>query len=240
MDPLVAFETPKKSLDLGFMHSDYVFALAHLWEDSWYRNAMFKQQAEGKKIYLDNSAFELKASINFDRYLNIIREIEPDVVVVPDALGNIAETIKLAKFFYQSLPGSMLTQTKFMIVPQGKDTRERLKCFHILRSFGYPFQVVGLPRHACPNRFELLLNLRKFVPKARIHYLGLPDPQELRGIGPFIDSLDTSWPAKFAAGRDLTKMLDFEKDVCDEQKFIEGVAIIRECLEDTEFGGTNG
>ncbi len=234
MDPAVSFETPKQSLELGFNHSDYVFALAHLWEDIWYRNAVFRQQAEGKEIFLDNSAFELSQSIGFDRYLSIIRELEPNIVVVPDSMGNIAETIKLAKYFYQSLPGNFLNRFKFMIVPQGKDNRERLKCFHILRSFGYPFQVVGLPRHACPNRIELLYNIKKFLPRTRIHFLGLPDPQELRGIGHLIDSLDTSWPAKYAAGRNLKELLDFREDVCDEQKFIEAVDIIKECLEDTQ------
>jgi len=232
MIPLVAFETPRESLALGFEHSDYVFALAHLWGDPVYRNAIFRQKEEGKEIFLDNSAFELSKSISFDRYLSIIRELKPDVVVVPDCLGNIAETIRLGKYFYQSLPGSFFTQYKFMIVPQGRDNRERMKCFHILRSFGFPFQVIGLPRHACPDRMELLHKIKRFVRRTKIHLLGLPDPIELKGNGSLFDSLDTSWPAKYSATGDMVRLLDFGSDVCDVGKFIEAVNIIKGYLEE--------
>jgi queuine/archaeosine tRNA-ribosyltransferase len=227
MPPLIALETPKQNFELQLEHSDYIFALAHLWEDSRYRNFVFRAQAEGKAIYLDNSAFELKTSIEMDKYISIIREIKPQVIVVPDALGNIASTIKLTKTFYQGLPGNFFQQYKFMIVPQGKDNRERMKCFHIMRSFGFPAHVIGLPRHACPHRVELLKLVKKFLPRTKIHFLGLPDPEELRGgIAHEIDTIDTSWVAKYSVGKGGYEMLNFESDICDPDKFNEGLEIL--------------
>lgn len=233
MPPLIALETPKQNFDLQLEHSDYIFALAHLWSDSKYRNFIFRAQAEGKQIYLDNSAFELGTSMEIDRFISIIREINPQVVVVPDALGDIATTVKLAKVFYQGLPGNFFQKYKFMIVPQGKDNRERMRCFHILRSFGFPINVIGLPRHACPNRVELLRLVKKFMPRTKIHFLGLPDPEELKGgVTQEIATLDTSWVAKYSVGKGGHEMLDFEKDNCDQDRFLEGLEILTKYFDE--------
>lgn len=232
MIPKIAFEAPRRSLKFVLDQCDYIFALAHLWTDSEYRNTIFRYKKEGKEVFLDNSAFELSTSIKLDRYLAIIREIKPDIIVVPDAVGNIAETVKLAKIFYQGLPGEFLQRFKFMVVPQGKDNRERLKCFHILRSFGYPFHIIGLPRHACPDRVELMHAIKKFLPRAKIHFLGLPDPKELVGVSSEIYSLDTSWVSKYSIGKGGFDVLDFEEDECDPKKFDDGIKILHNCLSD--------
>lgn len=226
----IAFEAPRRSLEFVFDQCDYIFALAHLWGDSEYRNMIFRFKKEGKEVFLDNSAFELSTSIRLDRYLAIIRELKPDIVVVPDAVGNIAETVKLAKIFYQGLPGDFLQRFKFMIVPQGKTNRDRLKCFHILRSFGYPFHIIGLPRHACPERVELLHAIKKFSPRTKVHFLGLPDPAELKGLDSELYSLDTSWVSKYSVGKSGSDMLDFEEDECDQDKFLEGLDILESNL----------
>ena len=230
MRPRIALEAPKQSLDLGFQSSDYLFVLAHLWEDAFYRNKVFRYQSEGKKVFLDNSAFELGSSIGFNRYLTIIRELDPDVIVVPDMLGDIANTVRFAKIFYEGLPGAFLSKYKFMVVPQGRNNRERMKCFHILRTFGYPFHIVGLPRHAYPDRVDLMRNIKRFGGKA-LHFLGLPSFEELKEIQKGdLYSLDTSLVAKYSVGKSGSDVLDFESDVCDVEKFAEGLGLLNAAL----------
>lgn len=225
--PKMAFEVPKKNLMFGMQHCDYFYVLAHLMDDSEYRDVVHICKRHDMEIYLDNSAFELKESINIDTYIRIILEIEPSVVIVPDALGDIAKTIQLTRKFYDGIPKKFTDRFKFMIVLQGQNNRERLKCLHIIRSFGYPFHMVGLPRHACPNRVELLRAVRKFTGKRPIHFLGLPDPVELKGLNEVVYSLDTSWVAKYSIGKGANEYLDFENDEINEEKFLEGLNILK-------------
>jgi len=225
--PKMAFEVPKKDLTFGSNHCDYLFVLAHLMDNSEYRDEIHKCKRHDMEIFLDNSAFELKESVNIDMYIRLILEIEPTIAIVPDALGDIAKTIQLTRKFYSSIPEKFLERFKFMIVIQGQDNRERLKCLHIIRSFGYPFHMIGLPRHACPNRVELLRAVKRFTGKKPIHFLGLPDPQELKGLGNLIYSLDTSWVSKYSIGKGANDYLDFENDEIDREKFLEGLDIIK-------------
>jgi hypothetical protein len=225
--PKMAFEVPKKNLAFGRQYADYLFVLAHLMHIQEYRSEVYSCQDAGMDIYLDNSAFELKESVNLDSYIGLILELNPTVVIVPDAIGDLVKTLKLARQFYEGVPERFFQKYKFMIVLQGRDNRERMKCFHIIRSFGYPFHFVGLPRHACPNRVELLNAVKRFTGKKLIHFLGLPDPKELKGIGNAIDSLDTSWVSKYSIGKGANDYLDFENDEINEQKFVEGYNIIK-------------
>jgi hypothetical protein len=221
MQPKIALETPFANLDLGFKNSDYIFALAHLWSNKSYRAAVRRWKAASKEIYLDNSAFELSKSISNDTYIEIINDVRPDVIVVPDALGNFSETVKLARSFYISIPNTFYPRFRFMVVLQGRDNRERMKCFHTLKGIGFPFHIIGLPRHAYPHRVELLHNVMKFTNKSNtpFHFLGVPDPEELRGITPLLESLDTSWVAKDSIGKGGFDSLDFEHDVVEAGAF---------------------
>lgn len=227
MLPKIALEVPKKNLDFGRQHVDYLFVLAHLMDISEYRDDIHAAQRQGMEVFLDNSAFELKESVNVEMYVRLILELEPTVVIVPDALGDLAKTIQLTRRFYDGIPKNFFERFKFMIVLQGKDNRERMKCLHIIRSFGYPFHMVGLPRHACPDRRELLRAVKRFTGKKPIHFLGLPDPQELKGLSDAIYSLDTSWVSKYSIGKGAHDYLDFENDEINEEKFLEGLEILK-------------
>jgi hypothetical protein len=224
--PKIALEVPKKNLLFGRKYVDYLYVLAHLMDDGLYRDEVHACKRLDMEIYLDNSAFELKESINIDVYIRLILEIEPTVVIVPDAIGDLPKTLQLTRRFYEGIPEKFLDRYKFMIVLQGRENRERMRCLHIIRSFGYPFHMVGLPRHACPNRVQLLNAVKRFTGKRPIHFLGLPDPQELKGLGGKIDSLDTSWVSKYSLGKGANDYLDFEHDEINEEKFIEGFNIL--------------
>lgn len=226
--PKMAFEVPRKNLAFGRQHADYLFVLAHLMHIQEYRSEVYACQDLGMEIFLDNSAFELKESVNLDSYIGLILELNPTVIIVPDALGDLAKTIRLTRQFYEGVPERFFSRYKFMIVLQGQDNRERMKCLHIIRSFGYPFHMVGLPRHACPSRVSLLHAVRRFTGKRLIHFLGLPDPGELKGLNEVIYSLDTSWVSKYSIGKGPNDYLDFENDEINEQKFLQGLKIIQE------------
>ncbi|MEM4720869.1 MAG: hypothetical protein QXT73_02230 [Candidatus Methanomethylicaceae archaeon] len=200
MHPKIAVETPIRNLDLGCRYSDYLFVLAHLWTNDKYRKTILKW-GRRKKIYLDNSAFELQRSIDFDPYFDIITELRPHVIVVPDVVGDLRASVDLACRFFEQAPGHLFSRHKFMVVLQGQNNRERLRCLHIYKSMGLPFHIIGLPRHAYPHRVELLLAIYRSQKNSQIHFLGLPDIKELRGVSALIDSLDTSWPSRMALGK---------------------------------------
>jgi len=225
--PKMAFEVPKKNLTFGSSHCDYLFVLAHLMHMQEYRSEVYSCQDRGMEVYLDNSAFELKESVGLDSYVGLILELNPTVVVVPDALGDLAKTIQLTRRFYDGVPEKILDRYKLMIVLQGQNNYERMKCLHIIRSFGYPFHIVGLPRRACPDRVTLLRAVKRFTGKKPIHFLGLPDPQELKGLNEVIDSVDTSWVSKYSIGKGANDYLDFENDEINEEKFLEGLNILK-------------
>ncbi len=230
--PKIALEVPKSNLSWSIQFCDYFFVLSHLMHDWEYRNFVYQCMDKNIELYLDNSAYELRESINLDSYIGLIIELQPSVVVVPDALNDLGKTIRLTRRFYEGLPAKYFDRgkynIKFMIVLQGQDNRERMKCFHIIRSFGYPFDIIGLPRVACPNRVELLKAVKRFVRRKEVHLLGLPDPRELKGLAGLVSSLDTSWVSKYSIGKGPHDYLDFEKDKIDERKFIEGLQILKE------------
>jgi len=234
----IALETPLSCPDLGFRYGDYLFVLGHLWSNPVYREAVLYWQRTGKPVYLDNSAFELSTSISNTDYFQVIGELRPDIIVVPDAVGQFKETVRLARSFFTEISGSAFMRHRFMIVPQGKDNRERMKCYHALKGMGFPFHMIGLPRHAYPYRVELLYNLMKFTNKSNMlfHFLGVPDPKELNGISPLLHSLDTSWVAKDAIGKGGFDSLNFEADEVEESAFLSSLEKLVNALQEGDEG----
>lgn len=221
-----AFETPFKNLDYASMCGDYIFALAHLVDTNPEYAHWITNRAEETELYLDNGAYELGQAMDLTRYVHIIESLQPNVVVVPDAMSDMAKTVSLAKqFFDQKIPAGI----HYMIVPQGKTTDEWLLCLHkMTRMFRHRFHIIGIPRVMHPRRLQLARHAHSFVKKP-IHILGCVTTSEIAGIlssyVPVV-SLDTSWPARHALGKTGPKdRIDFENDDLDFDQFQKSVEI---------------
>jgi len=207
-----SFEVPLKSLELQVEFSDYIFAIAPWFENETYRNFVHEHRSQ-LPLYLDNGAYEQGASIDIEKYIELIRTLHPDVVVAPDVYSDSKGTIELTRqFFKHSLP----TDTKVMIVPQGRSIIEWTRCLRTLYSeFENRFHLVGIPRVMYPNRLFLSVYSFKLTSKP-IHILGCPDPNELPEIfdsGVPVESLDTSYPTRKALGKvGLDDRIDFFND----------------------------
>ena len=217
---LISLEVPSRNLQLGASHSDYLFVLPQIYlESEEYRE--FVDRYPGQK-FLDNGAYELGKSLDFSKLMDVVYSILPDVFVLPDVLGSFKETVGLTHRFYSEFNRAYSPKTRLMVVAQGSNIDERLRCLFKLRRL-VKFDMVGLPRIAAP-RLKLFQAVAKFFKKP-IHLLGCPDPYEVRDIvalsSPLLYSMDTSWVARDALGIGEKRKLDFEKDQLDVDAFFD-------------------
>ena len=76
-------------------YNDYDYALVHLFEDNPEYFNYFKQSLrDGRKVYLDNSIFELGVSFDPIKYQEWIYELQPTYYIIPDVLENATGTIR--------------------------------------------------------------------------------------------------------------------------------------------------
>jgi hypothetical protein len=138
---LIAHETPlelMKSED-HFKINDYTYVLLHkLIEDPEYYNAVADIMNTGAfngtshAVYLDNSCFELGASLSNEMLYAWCQKITPAVVILPDTLGNKKATIDQTFEFLKSYPE---TAHYGMAVIQGSSPEEMIECYQEFRDF---------------------------------------------------------------------------------------------------------
>jgi len=121
--------------------NNYEYGLLHMMHIPEYKD-YFENTV--KELYLDNSAFEYQfLDEKFDLYYfyDIIDEINPDVVIVPDVLDNTVETIKQAENFIYSRPNR-----EYMGVCQGKTIEELHECY--MYFYECDFDIIAIPFHS--------------------------------------------------------------------------------------------
>jgi len=184
-----SFEVPLKNIELQREISDYIFAIAPWFENATYRDFVLEHRAD-MPLYLDNGAYEQGASIDVKKFVELVRFLEPEVVIAPDVYGD----------------GN-----------QGRSVSEWTECFQTLTSeFKDYFHIVGLPRIMYPNRLFLAEYSFELSGKP-VHVLGCPDPSEvppiLNSSKILVESLDTSYPTRIALNKTgLSDRIDFLND----------------------------
>ena len=130
----VSHESPLNLLDQSLHYNDYCYALVHLFDQypeyyNFFKNA---KDLHNKKVYLDNSIFELGKSFDAVEYSKWIEQLEPNVYIVPDTLEDGQETIKQFYTFtgeYTDLPGIR------MGVVQGKTYDDLVRCYSFMSEY---------------------------------------------------------------------------------------------------------
>lgn len=201
----VSHEIPK---DLFFVHdliNDYPYVLAHLLikgtkhYDEEYASFYKDKLANSPYSILDNSCFELGASVDGKILTDLCAEYKPTHLVLPDIMGNLDATKELVlNFIVKNKKG--LKGVELMGVLQGKTIDEYTDCLKFYNSFN-EIDVIAINFQPLGNK-----DRREFIQKAhvdgllkkKLHLLGCINPLEFKtyhpAIKPLIHSVDTSAP----------------------------------------------
>ena len=105
----VSHESPICMLDKSHLYNDYDYALVHLFDDyPQYYDHFKKSLQQDRKVYLDNSIFELGKSFNNKKYIEWINKLNPTYYIVPDVLEDAAGTIKQLFEFNSIMAGGVV------------------------------------------------------------------------------------------------------------------------------------
>jgi len=179
---------------------DYHLILPQL-IDTKRRNAykLFYQETGGYKI-LDNGAAE-NSLVDVDHLMEVARQLKVDEIVVPDVLGDAAESYKLARAF--SAIAKDYSWFNFMGVVQGRDRAEIIQSIHLLMDTEY-ITTLAIPRHLCEKihkyvRYDVVSTLHDQLVERfeAVHFLGSSNwPKEpvLLADLPIARGMDTSFP----------------------------------------------
>lgn len=148
--PLISHEVPKALLKQSRTFNDYDYAFAHLYNDPDFY-LFYKESTElGRKVLLDNSAFELGSGI-FDTFGDIVVDLHPTWYVVPDVRHNGPETIESYKRFvekFPDLPGVA------MCAIQGETFEDLVDCYKFMiertQKIAIPFDSKGYDQSLSP------------------------------------------------------------------------------------------
>ena len=206
----ISHECPLDLLEKSKQFNDYEYSLLHLMHIPEYKE-FYKAQAKKRYQILDNSAFEyqfIDGGFNIDYFIDIINEIQPSSIIIPDIISNYEATIDE----FRDFPFEYLHYTPEIIgVVQGKTEDELLKCAKFMHEradklaivFHSPAYQIDLNKNKdennCIGRYNIVKKIKKITNKP-LHLLGCSLPKEFslyeKGI---IDTIDTANPIQFSA-----------------------------------------
>lgn len=190
--------------------SDYMFVLLHkCMEDKDYLQKAIDYKLSGGELFLDNSCFELGESLDNDVLYEYYNKLNPDIVIIPDVLGDKDRTLERSIQFLKDYP----IINNAMAVAQGSTPDELIECYKAFRDYrdarGNRLAMIGIPFvYAWEDKFpasqseERIRLLRRMVREGvidetmRHHLLGTWQAREFAFYTNYnwIYSIDTSNP----------------------------------------------
>ena len=132
----VSHESPICMLENSHVYNDYDYALVHLFETHPdYFNYFKRSLASGRKVYLDNSIFELGTSFDPDKYIKWIDKLKPSYYIIPDVLEDAPGTIKQLFEWKQRVQedcDSNVNNIRTIGVVQGRDWHDLVECYQVM------------------------------------------------------------------------------------------------------------
>lgn len=184
--------------------SDYMYVLLHkMIEDEVYAAKAYEYRKAGGTVYLDNSCFELGESLDNEVLFEYYERLNPDIIILPDVLGNMNETIRRSKEFWDAYPSC---HQHSMLVIQGSSPQEMIECYRVFDGFnpamiGIPFVYKWIdktPYKQSAERKALLhyMNLECINRDRKHHLLGTWLAEEFNNYKQYdwVHSIDTSNP----------------------------------------------
>lgn len=226
-------EAPLCIFDEVSRHTDGDYALVHkLVDNERYAAKFIGAKAAGRKIILDNSAYELGASFNSELFACWVESLQPDIYIVPDAIRDPELTV--ANFYAWKLRYPRLAGKKMGVV-QGLTVDGAVECAEqLIRAgadiLGVPFLIgKGIMGGGDISPLDLMtyrVRVMQELPNHPIHLLGVALPQEgvFYGSDPRVVSVDTSNPVlhgmfegRYREGGISTKRPELLADLLDEK-----------------------
>lgn len=228
ISPIVGLETYARL-------SNHHLVLAHMLHSKDYMDFYVHRRQAGDTLILDNGAYENTKPLDSNAYVNMIRNLDPQVVVLPDHLMSPwrITTSAALKFLDEWGPffESRHYRTEWMFVPQTdkKDSNLRgwMKALEVVVNdgrVGKYIQWIGLGRYLAtqfprPWRVDLAKLVQDHFPHLKLHALGMAagsvdELKELRDVG--VTSIDSSAPVW--RGWNLSSLVDTQNIEEWEQK----------------------
>jgi hypothetical protein len=173
---LLACEAPLSMMEVLKNYTHYDYALAHhcLNKDYGEEYMNYFIRNKGRSTILDNSAYELGASIDSEVYKGIVSKILPEEIIVPDVRNNMEGTLKLSEAFIKDFK-SIRDMYKpkgwepiLIGVAQGRTLEEMMDCTRELIR-------MGVHKMAFPLFSEAYIILHYNREKEYAHTLGRID-----------------------------------------------------------------
>lgn len=218
----LACEMPLSLLPQLHSHTDYDFIIAsYCLQNKAYKDFHEKLHEEDPSRFsiLDNGAFEEGTSIEIDTYFNLIEELRPNIVVLPDTVNDKDATLKASIYFLTKLYEKFDDRIPFelMGVLQGTSVEDYLECLEEYAKIE-DISYIGIPYHLFYR--PMLLEKHKIASFCEengflIHILGLPNPFEVYELGKWKDiivSIDSSLPISSGAHNKLFREGEWKRD----------------------------
>lgn len=216
----ISHETPLSLLNESLKFNDYQYILPTFYNKyKEYKEFMLNYRKQNRSfIILDNGLFE-GDNLNDSELLELIKEIKPDIFIVPDVWNNRAYTIVNAKTWFSDYKKLLPNSVNLMAVLQGDSYDDLYDCYTTLVDIGYKHIAFNHSSRAYTNfftdeedviraqtkgRLKLINNLihKNIIDRSCYHHLlGASTWSEFISYGGmnsevynFIKSMDTSAP----------------------------------------------
>jgi hypothetical protein len=219
----IAHEAPISIFHWMQNHTDYDYALVHMFEESKeYYDCFERALSKGREVILDNSIFELGVAFDRDKYVHWINKLKPTWYIIPDVLEDTNGTIE-SFHKWNSLHGIKVNpNVKKIGVIQGKTFNEIVECYKTIApnvdkvaiSFDFSYYTESTKSLDPINKYAGWMFGRQRLLKDLLdagiidtnkphHLLGCALPQEFSAYKNYkwIDSVDTSNPVVHGINR---------------------------------------
>jgi len=197
----LACEIPVYNLPTINPFTDFDFIIAsHCVKNALYKEFFVNMRLKNRYSILDNGAFEEGKAIDFEVYKELVSQLQPNMLVLPDVVNDMKETLKASEKFMKQYD-ELCTGGLYSImgVLQGNTVAEYMEClnefnqFEVIETIGIPYHLFYRPLFIEKN------NIIEFCEHngLEIHILGLPNPFEVVELAKYSDvikSIDTSLP----------------------------------------------
>jgi len=190
---ICSVELPIKYLESFSQYFDYDFVIAS--NCLSYPKYFDYYKHSGRRMILDNGAFETGEAINDKLYYGVVKELKPDIIVLPDAYNDEVKTVMRSLSFLRFWEKNAIPGIELMVVLPG-NSEERILSEYVIFQKASPKVIwYGLPYGSMINRYQFL---KKHPEITNIHILGLSNLGEACALSELhnIVSIDTSLPIR--------------------------------------------
>lgn len=195
---ICSVELPIKYLETFSQFFDYDFVIAS--NCLTYPKYFDYYKNSNRFMILDNGAFETGESIDDQLYYDVVKKLEPNIIVLPDAYNDEVKTVTRSLSFLRFWEKNLIPETELMVVLPGNSEDRILSEYELFQKASPKISWYGLPYGSMVNRYQFL---KKHPEITNIHILGLSNLGEACALSelPNVLSIDTSLPVRCTANK---------------------------------------